>query len=1235
MTGKQPPNRTETSRFVSDEIELACDAFEAAWQRAVRLGEKAPPIESWIVPFSVADQQRLLRELLLLEWEYREAKGPPDVEEYVGRFPDAAELVRATYQEYRASSLSPDAVRPSSDADQCASSDDVLVATTRLRIAGLHREGGLGQVWVARDEEIGRSIAIKGIKPKFVDVPEVRWRFLQEAELTGQLEHPGIVPVYAIGQWPDGRPFYAMRLIRGQSLADLIRASRSEVEKGSPRQPWRLELHNLLRRFVDACNAIAYAHSRGILHRDLKPDNIMLGKYGETLVVDWGLAKTSAEDGSASSPEESVVGAALARDSGVSEAGLVLGTPAYMSPEQAAGKGDQVGPRTDIFGLGATLYCILTGQAPLGGRQAGEIIEQAKRGEYPPVRHLNPKVPRALAAICQKAMSWRPEDRYPTARDFAEDIERWLADESVTAVAETWRDRLGRWARRNRQWVTAGMVVLAFLAVSSFAGALVINGLRLRTEEARQETERHLRRASRALYATQLAGAARQAQTDPGACLELLTDTSACPEQLRDFGWHHLYRTCHREEHIWRAHADVVRLAAFARDSKTVVSVGADGTIKFWSLPAVDLQTKIEAGQPIVAAELSGDRQWLATAYRNGEICVWNCGKHEPAVQLPAPPTPVVRIALSQDGRRLAALCQGKDAPIIVWKVDSRERVAEFHAPPEATTLALSPDGSLLAAGGSLKASAEKPLLLWDVSRKQLVDCPQVAINKGLATRFSLRISCLAFDDAGENLFVGNDAGIVGIVNIAQRTCKQRGGHSGTVWAIQPGPHNSRVFFSAGVGTELRAGIHAPYRPVILWSMDRIEPLASLAGFTREVIGLDFHNESERLLATQKDGVLLVLDCAERWTHINLAQRARVDAVAWSAEGRVVAAGCDEQSCQLTLRQWDRNSGEEISVPEIELLNCVLVMPSGHVLRVGSEASSRRDGPSVLLDALSRRVIAQLQLADGEAVVAVSVDRTSAAVRDREHRLQIIDLRCPTSTAVLDTSNDTESLAVFSPSGKHLACTNSQKQGVVELWEVDQRRRIGQVDVSPGGVKTLAFSPDGRTLAVGQRALDLGLAKSGVRRVQPAAVTLTDVPSCKVRATLGGHAGDLCAIAFSPDGKVLATGGHDCKVRLWDVESCVPTVTLGSHSDWVISAAFAPDGQTLATAGYDQSIRVWQTAQPAFVTDREAWQLLHALDDVVPVPSDLAKRIREETTVPESVRQRALELLEQRGQERL
>jgi tetratricopeptide (TPR) repeat protein/tRNA A-37 threonylcarbamoyl transferase component Bud32 len=345
----------------------------------------------------------------------------------------------------------------------------------RYRILRPHARGGLGEVFVAEDAELGRQVALKEIQDRYADDAISRDRFVREAEITGGLEHPGIVPVYGLGTYADGRPFYAMRFIKGDNLKAAVRRFHARATDGRRASFDGVDFRQLLRRFIDVCNAIAYAHSRGVLHRDLKPGNIMLGKYGETLVVDWGLAKPTGRAESATDrADEATLVPRSGGESSATVAGQALGTPAYMSPEQAAGELDKLGPAADVYSLGATLYELLTDRTPFT-----EVdLDAVQKGRFPPPRAIQPTAPRPLEAVCLKAMARTPEERYGTALELAADIEHWLADEPVTAWREPVGVRMRRWVRRHARLVTG---IAAALAV----GATAMAGLAWQREQAR------------------------------------------------------------------------------------------------------------------------------------------------------------------------------------------------------------------------------------------------------------------------------------------------------------------------------------------------------------------------------------------------------------------------------------------------------------------------------------------------------------------------------------------------------------------------------------------------------------------------------------------------------------------------------------------------------------------------------------------------------------------------------
>ncbi len=355
-------------------------------------------------------------------------------------------------------------------------------ASTQYDNLQFHAAGGLGEVFRATDESLRRDVALKFIQERHASNPEYLELFFLEAEITSRLDHPGVVPVYGVGQTADQRPFYAMRFIEGIPLREAIETYH---KNGAPIR----DLHRLLNHLVAVCNTVAYAHNRGVVHCDLKPENIMLGKFGETLLVDWGLATTVERDDRARASGEKTMRVKSGNPSGKSSGGAA-GTVGYMSPEQHPGFLRPIRPASDIYSLGATLYCILTNQAPLQGAEETLLLDKLRYGEFPAPSKVRAQVPRALEAICLKAMAPHPAERYATAQDMAADLEAWLADEPVSVFQESFAERMLRWSRRHRTWVVSGLLATLLVLLVAFGSALMLGRTAAREARARAEAER-------------------------------------------------------------------------------------------------------------------------------------------------------------------------------------------------------------------------------------------------------------------------------------------------------------------------------------------------------------------------------------------------------------------------------------------------------------------------------------------------------------------------------------------------------------------------------------------------------------------------------------------------------------------------------------------------------------------------------------------------------------------------
>jgi WD40 repeat protein/serine/threonine protein kinase len=975
-------------------------------------------------------------------------------------------------------------IDPRDGEDTLSYSADASAAASRFAILRPHARGGLGQISVALDAELNREVALKELRPERADDPDSRARFLLEAEITGRLEHPGVVPVYGLGSDAQGRPFYAMRFVKGQSLKEAIDRFH-EVQDGDGRDPrrWNLALRQLLNRFVAVCNVMAYAHNRGVIHRDLKPANILLGPYGETLVVDWGLAKVVGRGEQAARAGAVEVTLQPGSGSGSSETlpGTALGTPAYMSPEQAEGRLDRIGPLSDVYSLGATLYCLLTGKPPLGETEVGEALRRVQRGEFPPPRAVRPTIPQGLEAICLKALALEPVKRYPTARALADEIEHWLADEPVSVYREPITVRLTRWGRRHRTLATSlGVLLLTAVVGLAVTAALIrreqlqTEGERLRAELSLVETRRQrtiaedktrdaneraesLRRQD---YVNRIALALREVQDDNVPLAEDLLQ--GCPVDLRGWEWNYVNRLAHLELRTYWGHRRYLASPRFGQ-SIQCLAFSPDGT---W----------IASG--------AGHAFGTSKATDTTEIRLWDPATGRDRRTLGGLPGTVQSVAINRDGTRIAA-GGGYYEPKVqgwlsVWEA-ATGRPIWTHTEPATTVMsvAFSPDGKSLVAGygryGSLDTGHARP---WDVATGEALADKFAAVPGG--------VNSVSFHHDGRRVALAG-FGQVEIWDVATRARSvDLSGHTKWVFCVAFRPDGTRLA-TGGFDQTIK-----------LWDPTTGDEVRMLYGAKSFVRGVAFSPDG-KLLASASEGkdvrlweVATGRELAAFHGHSTFLQ-----AVAFHPDGRRIASG----GVDGTVKIWDVLRSRPV----------VFRGHSGWVTRVAFRRDRRRvasETGGALQFRTGDEIIRVWDPATGEEDLATTGARTIADLgpdfgRGGKHG---------------DGTGWGDGTVPTSPDGRRIAIA-AFDEPVVHIKDAAADRVLTTLRGHTGDIMCVTFSPDGTRIATAS---------------QDQTIKIWDAENGRELLTLRGHTHVVCCVAFSPDGYILASGGIDTTARVWD-----------------------------------------------------------------------------------------------------
>lgn len=580
-----------------------------------------------------------------------------------------------------------------------------------------HDRGGMGRILIVRDERMNRTIAMKelapalrtddatlaGETPRRISAFEVQ-RFLREARITGSLEHPSIVPVYEVGRRADGSHYYTMKLVRGRSLFHAIHECKALRE--------RLKL---LPHVIDLCQAIAYAHDKGIIHRDIKPSNVMVGAFGETVVIDWGLARVMDQEDPFAADLGTFTETQLAgrpEDPRLTTAGLPVGTPHYMAPEQAEGRMSEVGPRSDVYALGVVLYEVLTGTTPFTGTTSRVVLQKVRVGQPPSVHAHEPGIPPELAAICARAMARQPNQRYPSAAELADDLTRFTTGALVKGYEYTTGELVRHYYRKNRALCNsaiAATAVILVVAIAAYVNILNANHRerlqRLAADAARTEAEGSAYRAN-----IQLAANHVDLQAFDQATALLLEQ----PPALRNLEWGLLFEQCNQDhttngdqeadvDRIWTAPGG--RLLSLSIQDELVVRACPD------LAPLHRFPLNLVVGATVA---LSTDGAWLAVGRVDGLLQLYNFQNYSPVHEFSRPGISFDSVAFSGDGALLAS--GTSDGKLLLWNCSTGELTREIDAHDAACQVfGVSRNGDL-----AITSDRSGRTVVWDIANGQI-----------------------------------------------------------------------------------------------------------------------------------------------------------------------------------------------------------------------------------------------------------------------------------------------------------------------------------------------------------------------------------------------------------------------------------------------------------------------------------------------------------------------------------
>ncbi|HEY0476448.1 MAG TPA: serine/threonine-protein kinase [Kofleriaceae bacterium] len=984
-------------------------------------------------------------------------------------------------------------------------------AATQLRdparydVIGEHGRGGLGRVSRAHDRDLGRDVAIKELISRD-HVSELR--FVRESLITARLEHPGIVPVYEAGRWPDGTPFYAMKLVAGRSLRELI-AERTTVE----------DRIALLHHVIAVADAIAYAHGRNIIHRDLKPANVIIGDFGETIVIDWGLAKdlTTPDDAGAGG------GVGAQRDAELTSAGSVLGTPAYMAPEQR--RGEQVDQRADVFAIGAMLWelCALQKQPEADSQLRRRILDAAG-------------IDQDLVTIIDKALAPDPAQRYRDAGALAADLKAFKSGARITARSYSLLAMLGHWTRRHRRLALSALAAAVLLVAGVAALAVLYRSSSHNAAAARERlVQSYLEQGRRLLL--------------DGEYLRALPYLSeAYTEGDRSTAVQVLLARAERFAGLQlgvHVHAARARAAAFRPDGRHILSVSDDGEAVIWDASTGRVDAAMPRPPPppprpgletMYYSRISRDGGFVAVPLPGG-VTLWD-GVHTRSIGPPG----AERLGIDTGGARLAVTVGGE---LSAWRVATGERL--WTASIGVAMLHVAWSGDVVVA-----LCADKIVRVVDggsvvrLAARGRVDKISVGANGGIATVSGMvvelwdpsgarrgelesrsAVTAASFSPDTGRIAVAGDNGVIGLHDASTGAALgELVGHRGGVSSIEFSADGARLA-TAGYDLTVRIWDAADHRPILSLRGPRDLPI---------VIALRIDDAGKRVLIPTADGAVYAFGTADPDIELGVETGDTIRSAEFLADGqRFATFGAH------ALGVWSVATGRQLDHVDAPGAMLVTISPDAAKLAI-------LDGDTAHIEIRNRASGAQMaRLTCAGHFWQVTFDHASErVVTGCDDLVELWNLRGE-RLARLAGHQGLIGATAFSPDDRRVI--SGSNDHTFRIWDLASGREIGQATTS-GSPGSVAFDVTGTRIVTGT--------SDRIARVWDAA-TLQPLRGFE-------HASAVEGAALSADGSLVAAATRDGIVGLWDATTSALLAEL-HHPLRALSVAFSPDGTHLLSTG--------------------------------------------------------------------